>query len=198
MGASAVLGAGEDFGALLEAIRRAVAAGVDWVQVREKDWEGRELARLVRAAMGAAGTASGERAKIIVNDRLDVAMACRAAGVHLGRESAPAEEVVKLVRKMPERVGRGKFLVGVSCHSVEDARTAERDGADYIHFGPVFETPSKTKFGPAQGVEKLREVCGAVEIPVIAVGGIDEGNMEQCLEAGAAGIAAIRMFQGNL
>jgi thiamine-phosphate pyrophosphorylase len=189
---------------LLGAIRRSIEAGVDWVQVREKDLDARELSALVRGAMEAASAASPgrreERVKIIVNDRLDVAVACGAAGVHLGRESAPVEEVVKFVRRWREagRAGEARgFLVGVSCHSVEEARGAERDGADYLHFGPVFETPSKVKFGPAQGMQKLREVCEAVRIPVIAVGGIDERNIEECLEAGAAGVAAIRMFQKN-
>ena len=136
------------------------------------------------------------RAKIIVNDRLDVAIASGAAGVHLGRESAPAKEVVRWVKRM--RGGRAAgFLVGVSCHSVVEAREAERDGADYMHFGPVFETPSKRKFGKPQGVEKLREVCRAVRIPVLAVGGIDEGKIEECLKAGATGMAGIRMFQGK-
>jgi thiamine-phosphate pyrophosphorylase len=184
--------------------------GVDWVQVREKDLEARELMSLVRAAMEVAGLSGrgvevGGRAiggtKIIVNDRLDVAVACGAAGVHLGRESAPVEEVVKFVRRWreSERLGEAReFLLGVSCHSVEEGREAEREGADYVHFGPVFETPSKVKFGPAQGLGKLREVCEAVRIPVIAVGGIDEGNMEECFEAGAAGVAGIRLFQEKI
>jgi thiamine-phosphate pyrophosphorylase len=201
---------GEDFGLLLRAIRRAVAMGVDWVQVREKDLEARELMRLVRAAMEVAGLSGrgvevGGRAiggtKIIVNDRLDVAVACGAAGVHLGRESGPVEEVVKFVRRWreSERLGEAReFLLGVSCHSVEEVREAQREGADYVHFGPVFETPSKVKFGPAQGLGKLREVCEAVRIPVIAVGGIDEGNMEECFEAGAAGVAGIRLFQEKI
>ncbi len=179
---------------LRAAIRRAIRAGVDLVQIREKDLSGRELMELARWAVKEARAG---RVKIIVNDRLDVAVASGAAGVHLGRESAPAKEVVKWLRGKRGGGRAGEFLVGVSCHSVVEAREAERDGADYVHFGPVFETPSKRKFVKPQGVEKLREVCRAVRIPVLAVGGIDRRNMKECLEAGAAGVAGIRMFQGK-
>jgi thiamine-phosphate pyrophosphorylase len=172
-------------------MRRAIREGVDFVQIREKDLSGRELMELARTAVEEA---RGKGTRIIVNDRVDVAIASGAAGVHLGRESAPAEEVVRWVKGMRLTRGR-KFLVGVSCHSVKEAREAERDGVDYIHFGPVFETPSKMRFGASQGVEKLRKVCEAVKISVIAVGGIDEGNMEECVRAGARGVAGIRMFQ---
>lgn len=194
-------GPGDDVGVgvlgVLASIRRAIDAGVDWVQIREKDLQGRELMELVREAvqMARGGAGSGKRAKIIVNDRADVAMARGAAGVHLGRESVPAQAVVQLMRGGGSGEGDGKFLVGVSCHSLEEAREAENAGASYIHFGPVFETPSKTAFGAPHGIERLREVCGSVQIPVLAIGGIDAGNFAECLEAGAAGIAAIRLFQ---
>jgi thiamine-phosphate pyrophosphorylase len=179
---------------LRAAIRRAIRAGVDLVQIREKDLSGRELMELARWAVKEARAGW---AKIIVNDRLDVAIASGAAGVHLGRESAPAKDVVRWVKGMRGRRAAA-FLVGVSCHSMEEAREAERDGADYVHFGPVFETPSKRKFGKPQGVEKLREVCEAVRIPVLAVGGVDERKIEECLRVGAAGIAGIRIFQGKV
>jgi len=87
------------------------------------------------------------------------------------------------------------FRIGVSCHSSDSARAAERGGADYIFFGPVFATPSKASFGSPQGIERLREVCAAVEIPVLAIGGVSAENAPACIEAGAAGIAAIRLFQ---
>ena len=173
------------------AIRRAIRAGVDFVQIREKDLSGRELMELARWAVKEAGAG---RTRIIVNDRVDVAIASGAAGVHVGRESAAVEEVVRWVRRVRGQ-GASKFLVGVSCHSVEEVRNAERDGADYVHFGPVFETPSKRRFGKPQGLERLREVCEAVRIPVLAVGGIEAGNVEECLRAGAAGVAGIRRFQ---
>ncbi|MGB8835926.1 MAG: thiamine phosphate synthase, partial [Candidatus Acidiferrales bacterium] len=89
----------------------------------------------------------------------------------------------------------GEFLVGVSCHSLEQAREAESAGVSYIFFGPVFETPSKRAFGEPQGVPRLAEICRSVRVPVVAIGGVDENNAPECVRAGAAGIAAIRMFQ---
>jgi thiamine-phosphate pyrophosphorylase len=89
------------------------------------------------------------------------------------------------------------FLVGASTHSLDEARAAERDGADYIFFGPVFATPAKLQYGAAQGVACLREICRAVRIRVIAIGGITAENAAACLRAGAAGIAAIRLFQDS-
>jgi thiamine-phosphate pyrophosphorylase len=91
--------------------------------------------------------------------------------------------------------GRLNFLIGVSCHSLESARAAEKGGADYIFFGPVFATPSKAAFGAPQGIERLREVCASLEIPVLAIGGVNWKNARECVTAGAAGIVAIRLFQ---
>jgi thiamine-phosphate pyrophosphorylase len=112
--------------------------------------------------------------------------------VHLGRESAPAREVKKWCRAGHAPPG---FLVGVSCHSLNEALAAEADGADYIFFGPVFATPSKEAFGPPQDIARLAEVCRSVRIPALAIGGISPENAAECLRAGAAGIAAIRLFQ---
>lgn len=158
------------------------------MQIRERDLPARELLALVKAAI----VAREGGARILVNDRLDVALAAGAAGVHLGGGSVPAHEVVRWLR---ERSAPAEFLVGVSCHSLEDARAAEDAGASYVFFGPVFETPSKKSYGPPQGIAKLAEVCSAVRIPVIAIGGVNEENATECMRAGAAGIAAIRMFQ---
>lgn len=172
---------------LLEQIRRAVSAGVDWIQIREKDMPARALAELVQRAV----ENSGDRARILVNGRLDVAFSCGAAGLHLGAASLPLEETLAWTRaNAPEN-----FLVGASCHSLEESRRAEIAGAGYILFGPVFATPSKITLGPPQGAEKLAEVCRAVRIPVLAIGGVDAYNAPECLHAGAAGIAAIRLFQ---
>lgn len=170
------------------------------MQIREKDMPGKELLSVVREAVrDAAGQGRAAKpqapesaAKIIVNDRLDVAMAAGAAGVHLGGESLPVRETN---RWRGAGNAPGDFLIGASCHGLADSREAESSGADYIFFGPVFETPDKLKFGPPQGLEKLGEICGAVKIPVIAIGGVNETNAEACLRAGAAGVAAIRMFQ---
>jgi thiamine-phosphate pyrophosphorylase len=173
---------------LRESIRRAAAAGADWIQIREKDLEARSLVELARSAIAETRASP---ARIFVNDRLDIALAAAAAGVHLGEKSLPLEPAIEWRRS----AGRPDFLVGVSCHSLESARAAGRGGANYIFFGPVFATPSKAAFGAPQGIERLREVCAAVEIPVLAIGGVNLENARACIEAGAAGIAAIRLFQ---
>jgi thiamine-phosphate pyrophosphorylase len=180
---------------LIVSIRAAGAAGVDWVQIREKDLPARDLLALTVAAIRAEGERRGGQATpahVIVNDRLDVALAASAAGVHLGRESNPPAEVVRWCRggNAP-----ADFLVGVSCHSLADVREAQAAGASYVFFGPVYETPSKKPFGPPQGIARLAEVCAAVRIPVIAIGGINLENAAESLRAGASGIAAIRMYQ---
>lgn len=174
--------------ALLETIRRAAAAGINWIQIREKDLETRKLTELVRLAVaGARGTGT----RILVNDRLDVARAAGAAGVHLGETSLRVETVAEWRRS----TDHGEFRIGASCHATEAARAAEGDGADYIFFGPVFATPSKAAFGAPQGIERLRDACRAVRIPVLAIGGVTVENAHSCLAAGAAGVAAIRLFQ---
>jgi thiamine-phosphate pyrophosphorylase len=181
--------------ALPRAIGAALRAGLDWIQLREKHLQGRELVELTRAAVQEARAAGGQ-ARIIVNDRLDVALAAAADGVHLGGSSLPMAEVrawLERARARPQVAP--EFLIGRSCHSLQEAQQAERDGASYIIFGPVYATPSKAQFGPPQGIQRLREVCGAVRIPVLAIGGITVENARACLQAGAAGIAAIRMFQ---
>jgi len=189
------LGVADRVESVLANIRAAIEAGADWVQIREKDLEARELLAIARSAVAMAG--DNRRAAdtcVLINDRLDVALAAGAAGVHLGHESVPARDVVRWCRggNAPAR-----FLIGVSCHSIEDAREAESTGAGYIFFGPLYDTPSKRSFGPPQGLGKLTEVCRAVSLPVIAIGGVNEENAEECLRAGAVGIAAIRLFQEN-
>ncbi|HLE36104.1 MAG TPA: thiamine phosphate synthase [Candidatus Acidoferrales bacterium] len=188
-----LLGPDEDarLAALSAAIRRAIAASVDWIQIREKDLSGKRLSELVRDAVGAAG---GSSTRILVNDRLDIALGLGAAGVHLGEESVPVAEVIRWRNAEPTR---RSFLVGASCHSLAAAQQAEHDGADYIFFGPVFDTPAKRKFGPPQGLERLSEVCRAARVPVLAIGGITLENAPGCLRSGAAGLAAIRLFQDS-
>lgn len=189
------LGSAEPVTRLIALIRAAIAANVDWVQIREKDLLAHDLLALTTAAVHAAGRRRGgkaEPARVIVNDRLDVALAAGAAGVHLGRQSVPVGDIVRWCRggNAP-----ANFLVGMSCHSEADVRQAQAAGASYVFFGPVYDTPSKRPFGPPQGIARLAEACAAVRIPVIAIGGIDAENAGECLRAGASGIAAIRMFQ---
>jgi len=173
---------------LLARIEQAAKAGVDWIQLREKDLSGKQLAGLAREAARVAAGASA----ILINDRMDVACAVQAAGVHLGEHSLPVGEATRFVQE--RRAGRD-FLVGASVHSLEAAQKAEQEGANYVIFGPVYATPSKAAFGPPQGLESLRQVCGALTIPVLAVGGITLENARDSLQAGASGIAAIRLFQ---
>ena len=186
---------GEPHKTLLLKIEAAAAAGVDWIQIREKDLSGRDCALLTREALQRTAklrAGNQARTRIIVNDRLDVALTENAGGVHLGEKSLPVAEAKRFV---VERGERDDFVIGVSCHSLEVARSAERDGADYLFFGPVFATPSKTEFGGPQGLERLATVCRGVSIPVLAIGGITLENASACLAAGASGIAAIRLFQ---
>lgn len=180
--------------ALLSKIE-AAASGVDWIQIREKDLSGRDCASLAREALRCAEKSragNGAPARILVNDRLDVALSERAGGVHLGENSVPLPEAKQFVGN---RGGREDFVFGVSCHSPEAAKSAASGGADYLFFGPVFATPSKALFGAPQGLRRLAEVCRAVAIPVLAIGGITLANASDCLAAGAAGVAAIRLFQ---
>jgi thiamine-phosphate pyrophosphorylase len=172
---------------LLETIARAADAGVDAIQLREKDLGGRALLELASGAVARAA-----QAKILVNDRLDVALAAGAAGVHLGGESVGVAEVVKF---RAAGCTPADFWIGRSCHSLEEALAAERDGADYVFFGPIFATPSKAQYGAPQGTEALARVCRPMRIPVLAIGGITLENAGACISAGAAGVAAIRLFQ---
>jgi thiamine-phosphate pyrophosphorylase len=192
---------------LTHKIEEIVDAGIDWVQIREKDLSARELAWLTQQARGIAAKYSARRSSairpslpilvnVVVNDRLDVALAERAGGVHLGESGLPIAEAKRFIESA---VGKHtidqSFLGGVSCHSIEAAQAAEQDGADYIFFGPIFATPSKAAFGQPQGLERLAQVCRSVMLPVLAIGGITLQSAESCLAAGAAGIAAIRLFQ---
>ena len=164
-------------GDLLTCVNAAIHNGVDLIQVREKDLDARPLFDLLCRVRDAA---RGSRTRVLVNDRLDVALAAKIDGVHLPGHGLPAVRIRPFVRTL-----------GCSIHSVEEGLQAEREGADFVVFGPIFATPGKS---PA-GVEALRVVTTAIRIPVLAIGGITDLNTPAVLEAGAAGIAAIRLFQ---
>ena len=194
----------DPFSPLLSKIAAAIAAGTDWIQIREKNLPASALAQLLRAALAcnllpdAAAPSAGRdlrthRTSILINDRLDLAIAGKAEGVHLGENSLPVSEAKRLLHIFQKL--SAEFIVGASCHSLASAQAAESDGADYLFFGPVFATPSKAAFGEPQGLQRLREVCRAVKTPVLAIGGVTAQNAAQCLDSGASGIAAIRLFQ---
>ncbi len=161
---------------LAEAVGRAVRGGVTAVQLREKDLpegEVRELARMIRGAVAGSG------ALFIVNHHLGVALEL-ADGVHLGKGGPSISEARE----------RGAKLVGVSTHSREEAMRAEEAGASYVFFGPIFETASKPG-GKPQGLRALAEVRGAIEVPLVGIGGINAGNARGVLDAGADGVAVV-------
>lgn len=166
-------------------IQSAITAGIDLIQIREKDLDTRPLLELVEAAVAVA---QGSATRVIVNDRLDVALAAGAHGLHLGGQSMPAGQVRAAVP--PD------FQVGVSCHSAEDVWAAEQAGADYALLGPIFETPSKLRYGPPLGLDTLKQALRRVQrMPVLALGGVTLDRAAPCLAAGAAGIAGISIFQ---
>jgi thiamine-phosphate pyrophosphorylase len=183
-------------GDVLRVILEAIEIGIDLIQVREKDLGTRDLLRLVEAAVrGLREQAARSPAstlgltRVVVNDRLDVALAAEAGGVHLGGQSMPADAVRAVVPPNQD------FWVGVSCHSPEDAIAAEAGGADYALLGPIFETASKLAYGPALGIGALRRAALCTRIPVLALGGMTLERIHSCIEAGAAGIAGISIFQ---
>ena len=159
---------------------RAVTGGADVIQLRDKKMEGRKLlehARAIRKITRRAGKL------FIVNDRLDIAFASGADGVHLGQEDMPLPDARALCPK--------GFLIGVTVHDVEEAVEAEKGGADYLGLSPIFATGSKSDAGSACGLEMLKAVKKAVSVPVVAIGGIGPGNARDVLEAGADGLAVI-------
>ena len=174
----------DDFLRVLHLAEGAVAAQISLFQIREKNLSARVLYEL---AARATKITRGSLTRLLVNDRLDVALAAGADGVHLTSASLPARVVRKICG--PE------FLIGTSTHSLETARDARDSGADLAVFGPVFETESKRAYGPPQGLEKLQQVASELEgFPVVAIGGISLDNAESCFAAGASGIAGIRLF----
>jgi thiamine-phosphate pyrophosphorylase len=174
----------EDFSAILELVAAAVDAGVSLCQLREKNASARVLTELVSRAVALT---RGSATKLLVNDRADIARAAGADGVHLTSASLRAATVRKTLGE--------DLLIGVSTHSLDEARVARDDGADFVVFGPVFETSSKQRYGEPQGVRRLERVIKELKpFPVIALGGVNLDNVGQCLTAGASGVAGISLF----
>jgi thiamine-phosphate pyrophosphorylase len=173
-----------EFSHILRWIEAAVTAAVPLVQIREKSLTARVLYELTTRA---AAIAKGGTTRLLVNDRFDVARAAGVEGVHLTSRSLPTRVVRSICGE--------EFLIGGSTHSLDEALNARAEGADFVVFGPVFETPSKQIYGAPHGLEKLREVTNALRgFPVLAIGGINLDNAAECIRAGASGIAGISLF----
>lgn len=170
---------------LPEAVRLALEGGVRAVQLREKDLPIRELTALAEELRSLTKEFG---AQLFINDRLDVAVGVGADGVHLGGQSMPVEAVRKVVGS--------SLLIGVSTHSVAEAVAAERGGADFVTFGPVFATPSKAQYGPPIGLEPIRSARKDLSIPLFALGGIRGRNIGHVLWAGAYGVSMISAILG--
>jgi thiamine-phosphate pyrophosphorylase len=162
----------------LDVARRAAETGAAIVQIRAKDISARALVDLVRAAVVSAAC------PVLVNTRADVALACGAQGVHLPAGSVAPSAI--------RRIAPSGLLIGVSCHSIDELRAAENEGADFAVFGPIFSSVTKTV--TPIGLDALRAATAAVRLPVYALGGVTRENEALCVEAGAAGIAGISFF----
>lgn len=171
---------------LVTAVEEALKGGVKSIQLREKDLGIREMLDMAYKLRDITGRYN---AKLFINDRVDIALAVGADGVHLGQSSMPAYAAKK--------ASRGKLIAGVSAHSLAEAREAERDGADFITFGPVYKTPSKLKYGEPVGTDALNKACNSVSIPVFAIGGIKTENIKPVLDSGAYGAAVISAILGS-
>lgn len=170
---------------ILETVRSAADLGIGIVQIREKALPGKLLHGFARECVAAV---KGTGCRVLVNERFDIAVAAGADGVHLTSTSIPPWKV--------RAVTDAGFVVGVSTHSLAEILAAEDSGADFVVFGPVFDSPGKTELEGAKGLADLAGVCAkCAPFPVLALGGIDRSNFRQALAAGASGIAAIRLFR---
>jgi thiamine-phosphate pyrophosphorylase len=169
-----------DHFSLLTAVEEALKGGLKAVQLREKDLGTRDLLDMSYKMRYLTRTYG---AKLFINDRVDIALAVEADGVHLGRESIPVNAVKKTFQN--------KLNIAVSTHNLDEALEAERGGADFITLGPVYHTPSKIKYGDPIGIETLRNIKAKISIPIFAIGGMKLDNVAEVKEAGAYGVALI-------
>ena len=170
----------------VEIARKVAEGGADVIQLRDKARTGKDMLSIalqIKKITRSAGI------RFIINDRLDLARASDADGVHLGQEDLPIP--------FARRVAPKGFIIGTSVRSVQEAIIAESEGADYIALSPIFDTPTKSDAGPGKGLEMLKEIKSAVSIPVIAIGGIGKGNVRQVMDAGADGVAVISAIVGQ-
>ncbi len=170
---------------MITAVRKALKGGVRAVQLREKDLDTRELLKL---AYKMRDLTNKYKAKLFINDRFDIALAVGADGVHLTQNSIFVDAVKKVIKK--------KLLVGVSTHSFKEAKEAEKGGADFITFGPVYRTPSKLKYGAPLGIDTLKKISSRMKVPVFAIGGIKSHRIDEVKKTGAYGVAMISEILG--
>jgi len=157
-----------------------IAGGAGTIQFRQKSGSSREM---IDTALKMRAICEDKGALFIVNDRVDIALACRAHGVHLGQDDFPIP--------MARDILGGECIIGGSAATLKEAHKCLSEGADYVGFGPVYPTGSKADAGPVSGIQTLRQVVREIPLPIIAIGGIDEGNAREVMETGAFGIAVI-------
>lgn len=180
--------------ALLDKVAEAARAGVDYLQLREKDLSGRELELLAREATAIVRENSSST-RLLMNSRVDIALAAGADGVHLRAGDVSPSEVAGMLAGPAQPPRASHFFIATSCHSIDDVTRAEIEAADFAVFAPVFGKSGVRQASPT-GLAALRDACHA-KIPVLALGGVTIENAASCLKAGAAGVAGIRLFQGN-
>lgn len=163
-----------------EIVAAAVAGGVSCIQLREKSCGTREF---LNEALALQPLLKSRNIPLIINDRLDIALAIEADGVHLGQSDMPIG--------MARKIAGDSLIIGISAESVDDALRAEQEGADYLGISPVFSTPTKTDTAPPLGLEGVRQIRALVDIPLVGIGGINSDNAESVLAAGADGIAVV-------
>ena len=161
-------------------VESAIRGGVTCVQLREKSGTTKDF---IREAIGIKDLLATAGIPLIINDRLDVALAVRADGVHLGQKDMPLE--------MARTITGGRLIIGISVESVSDAAAAEKGGADYLGVSPIYATPTKTDTAPALGLEGLSEIRRTVKLPLVAIGGLNRDNAAAAIQSGADGIAVV-------
>jgi len=164
----------------LEVVKAAVFGGVTCIQLREKDCSTREF---IEQALAMKSFLEARNIPLIINDRLDVALAVAADGVHLGQNDMPLE--------MARKIAGRSMLIGISAESVQDAIAAENGGADYLGVSPIFATPTKTDTAPPLGLDGLQEIRKHVKIPLVGIGGLNKSNAAEAIRSGADGVAVV-------
>ena len=170
---------------LVPLLQRVLTAAAPAIQLRERDLSARELVTLAREVQAVMAS---RRSQLLINDRIDVALALEGVGVHLRSNSLPVSVARQLLG--------ARRLLGVSVHTVEEVLSAQSQGADYIVLGPIYETPSKQMFGPPLGIHTLEKACRLVRVPIIGIGGVTAARAREMRRAGAFGVAVITAILG--